>query len=228
SGFLDWIARWIVPPPRLAFSGVGAAPTAQGASELPDQSPEHPGPQIVMMDDSLRGTRWGKGDDNPGGHGPPAPPKPWHEHGYPDPTSGPAPPAAFIAESKKKCNYYRLEGMHGRPCRSLPGAGGSDTKCPTGTVSGWFWKYDVPAYGTVYYVDCCGKSISGGVWCNWSKEQNWCVIGKASHRNDIEWEVDPSTNQRSAPLYTCTLALLACEFKWHMDPGMGSVVDGVD
>src|SRR5262249_20839313 len=106
SGFLDWIARWIVPPPRLAFSGVGAAPTAQGASELPDQSPEHPGPQIVMMDDSLRGTRWGKGDDNPGGHGPPAPPKPWHEHGYPDPTSGPTPPAAFIAESKKKCNYY--------------------------------------------------------------------------------------------------------------------------
>jgi hypothetical protein len=218
SALLDRVASWLVPTLPLAMSGVGPIPAGLRASG-PPSAEELPIPTTLAMDDSLRGTRWSKGDASPGGKGPPAPPRPWLTHGYADPSDSPS--AADIAEAKKKCNFYRLEGMHGRPCRSIPGAGGSDTHCPTGTLSGWFWKYDVPAYGTVYYVDCCGKTIVGGVWCNWSKEQNWCVTGKAANTPGLE--MDPSAP--GIPLYTCTLALLAKEF--HYDTSSGEVT-GVD
>jgi hypothetical protein len=221
ADFLDRVARWLLPPPpQLAAGGVGALPAAGASVEAP--APDVTEPLVVRYDDD--GSKgWAKrehrrGDANPGGKGPKAPTYPWFNHGYVDPAD---PPPFDVADSKKQCRFYRLTGMHGRPCRSIPHAGGSDTKCPTGTVGGWFWKYDVPAYGTVFYVDCCGKSIAGGVWCNWSKEANWCVTGKAASTPGLE--MDGTT-----PLYTCTLALLASEIKWGTDPSGGTFVDGVD
>jgi hypothetical protein len=59
-------------------------------------------------------------------------------------------------------------------------------------VSGWFWKYHT-AVGTIYYVDCCGKKIQSDVWCNWSNEVNWCMIGRAAAQNRTT--------------YGCTLAI---------------------
>jgi len=88
------------------------------------------------------------------------------------------------------CEDVRYHGMHGRPCRF---AGGSDLRCPRGTTSGWFWSYDTPA-GRIFYVDCCGGTPQGTVWCNWSQEPNWCSAwGRAANA--------------SISTYNCTLAI---------------------
>jgi len=88
------------------------------------------------------------------------------------------------------CEDQRYHGMHGRPCRF---AGGTDLKCPPGTTSGWFWSYET-AVGRIFYVDCCGGTPKGAVWCNWTQEINWCVaLGRAANAG-----IDK---------YNCTLAI---------------------
>jgi hypothetical protein len=95
--------------------------------------------------------------------------------------AGPEPPtqeAPTVSSEKmdgsslKECADPKYRGMHGRPCKF---AGGTDARCPKGTVSGWFWKYRTPA-GVFYYVDCCGATPGAQpVWCTWADEPNWCL-----------------------------------------------------
>ena len=76
--------------------------------------------------------------------------------------------------------------MHGSPCAYH---GGSDLRCPPNSVPGLWWRYTIPKVGTVYYVDCCGHTITHTKVCAWTKEPNWCGgLGKN--------------------IYTCTLAVL--------------------
>jgi hypothetical protein len=112
------------------------------------------------------------------------------------------------------CMEAQYHGMHGRPCKF---EGGSDTKCPTGTTSGWYWSYDCPGVGKVYYVDCCGdRPLNKTVWCNWTNEANWCLFyGRAAL-------------QTPAPTrYVCTLAILDRDMRTQAVPG-GYEVVGVD
>jgi hypothetical protein len=117
--------------------------------------------------------------------------------------------------TRAACNEAQYHGMHGRPCKY---EGGSDTKCPSGTVSGWFWSYDVPGLGRVYYVDCCGGGTpSNRVWCNWTSENNWCMVwGNAANQSP------PITK------YFCTLAIREANMQ-TVDLGGGRYqVAGVD
>jgi hypothetical protein len=114
------------------------------------------------------------------------------------------------------CNDDLYYGMHGRPCKF---EGGSDTKCPVGTVSGWFWSYDCPNIGKVFYVDCCSKNdlpTTSRVYCNNSCEVSWCWgNGRAHHTGNMEH-------------YICTLSILDIAMRTR-DLGGGSYeVDGVD
>ena len=96
------------------------------------------------------------------------------------------------ASGTELCAPDRYHGMHGTPCLY---AGGSDLKCPKGTVSGWFWSYKT-AVGVYYYVDCCGgKPIAGDVWCGWTSESNWCGAFGRTH------------NTGASEKYNCTLAI---------------------
>jgi hypothetical protein len=112
------------------------------------------------------------------------------------------------------CLDPKYHGMHGRPCKF---EGGSDTKCPSGTVSGWYWSYDCPGVGKVYYVDCCGsRPLQKTVWCNWTQEANWCLgLGRAAR------QAPP------AERYVCTLSILDRDMRTTAVPG-GFEVVGVD
>ena len=102
------------------------------------------------------------------------------------------------------CSEAKYHGMHGTPCRF---AGGTDLKCPSGTVSGWFWRYKT-SVGVIYYVDCCGKNpTSGAPWCNWTNEPNWCLGGKAAARGISQ--------------YTCTLTIPAASMRVN---GSGQII----
>jgi hypothetical protein len=197
TGFLDWLAGWLVRP-RPVAGGAGPRP--------PNLAPADPAdlwPPILMMAGTTR-PECTQGDVNDGGRGPTAPTWPWLEHGHVE--AGDSVSAAVLAENKRKCRFWRLTGMHGRPCRYVHG--GSDVKCPPGTVGGWFWKYDVPAYGTIYYVDCCGKVATEEIWCNWSKEENWCQMGEAAQMA----AAGTIAIEDGVALYTCTLALQRKDF----------------
>jgi hypothetical protein len=118
--------------------------------------------------------------------------------------------------NQKACAEPRYRGMHGRPCRF---AGGTDTRCPKGTVSGWFWKYRTPA-GVFYYVDCCGATPGGqAVWCTWVDEQNWCLgYGGGWSSFDLlkslrSWSIVAGDGRhglaaaKKQPQYGCTLTI---------------------
>lgn len=210
AGFLDWLAGWLVQPrPRLAAAGVGSLPPDPAPAGAPDlRAP-------MVINSGTNRPECTQGDVNDGGRGPTAPTWPWLQHGLEE--AGDSVSAAVLAENKKKCRFWRLTGMHGRPCRYV--AGGSDVKCPAGTVGGWFWKYDVPAYGTIYYVDCCGKVTTENIWCNWSKEANWCQIGEAA---EMAAAGTIATDTDGVALYTCTLALQRKDFTIS-----GGIIQGI-
>lgn len=110
------------------------------------------------------------------------------------PSARPAPSVPIGSPHSTECNKLRYHGMHGTPCEYN---GGSERKCPANTVSGYWWTYDVPGLGVVYFVDCCGgenheMASSVSVWCSWSNEQNWC-------------------GGRGKNIYTCTIALTHAE-----------------
>ncbi len=112
---------------------------------------------------------------------------------------------------KGGCADPKYHGMHGRPCRF---AGGSDLKCPAGTTSGWFWSYETPV-GRFFYVDCCGGTPQGSVWCNWTQEANWCMVwGKAANAGISD--------------YNCTLAIPDSLMKTRDIGGGKYEVVGVD
>jgi hypothetical protein len=106
----------------------------------------------------------------------------------PAPSPGPGDPGD-PPHSTKECAPDRYHGMHGAPCAYH---GGSDKMCPYGTMSGLWWRFNIPKIGNVYYVDCCGLPIKWNVWCRWAKEYNWCA-GKGNN------------------VYTCTLTILQSE-----------------
>ncbi len=119
--------------------------------------------------------------------------------------------AANTAHAKAACAPEQYHGMHGSPCAH---AGGSDLKCPPGTVSGFWWTYKTKL-GVIYYVDCCGGTQKGTVWCNWSEENNWCYgAGRAA-------------NQGASQEYNCTLAIPDALMKTAM-VGSGVEALGVD
>jgi len=110
------------------------------------------------------------------------------------PSARPAPSVPIASPHSSECNKLRYRGMHGTPCEYN---GGSERKCPPDTISGYWWTYDVPGLGVVYFVDCCGganheMASSVSVWCSWSNEPNWC-------------------GGRGKNIYTCTIALTHAE-----------------
>jgi hypothetical protein len=213
SGFLDWVGRWLIPPPpRVAYAGPGRPAAGAGGPPLPFE------PMLMAT---------GPATDGPA---PPAPTTPHEGHDIQvDEPSGWSKAWEFIwswggtthHDQKKKdaqhakaaCSESKYHGMHGRPCKY---AGGADTKCPAGTVSGWFWRYNTPA-GVIYYVDCCGSgaATANKVWCNWSNEINWCLgAGRASAKGISH--------------YFCTLAIPDADMKVVTTGTGGYEVAGVD
>ncbi len=81
-------------------------------------------------------------------------------------------------------------------------------------MSGWFWKYEVS--GTIiYYVDCCGDSPrQHKVFCNWSKEMNWCAYPSKAYK-------------QHRTKYICTLALWKRELIISKDSAGDEFVDKV-
>jgi hypothetical protein len=189
AGFLDWIGGWFVPPrARPAFAGVWMLPAETDARSA---TAEFTGPLVVQTGTDQEHARL---DYNLEGAPWKAPRTPWTKHDTP-----------------KECDQDRYHGMHGTPCKFEPG--GSDTKCPPGAIAGWFWKYEV--YGnTYYYVDCCGLIKHSKVWCNWSKEANWCMMGSSGLIGLMD--------------YTCTLSLKRGDFTVSTDPKGRKYLDGVE
>ncbi len=102
SGFLDWVARWLVPQvPPFALAGAGpvAPPPAPEGSDLTSRGLL--GPVLMAGTKSLEHTR---GDTDVGGTAWKAPTKPWKAHDTP-----------------KECNQDILRGMHGEPCNYAGG-----------------------------------------------------------------------------------------------------------
>ncbi len=129
-------------------------------------------------------------------------------------------PLGFVLHEKEKaaakhasaaCSDPLYKGMHGAPCLF---EGGTNNKCPKGTVSGWWWSYEVPGKGRIYYVDCCGGSPKHEVYCNWTNEANWCYgMGRAATKGITE--------------YNCTLAILEADMN-VVKVGSGYEVGGAD
>lgn len=150
SPFLDWVAGWFIgplPPPAL-----------QGALEVPG-GPAAEGPPADLNSPLVQMPRRVL---------------PWTHIGNPQ-TEQPAPavgnPAAQHHTPVRCGSEPKYRGMHGRPCKFV--MTGLDTLCPKGTEAGLWWVYKVG--GTTYcYVDCCGQRTTAKVWCNWTKENNWC------------------------------------------------------
>jgi hypothetical protein len=219
SDFLDTISNWLFLQPVPAFNGFGLPSN----SKLPKHKTDNDwnkGTALMMS----RPTAWHAGSD--GRQANPTPLEP--NKGTPRPETiipwrwliGPL--GWFWHEDAKKeakkhapapCSDMKYHGMHGQPCKF---AGGTDNKCPKGTVSGWFWAYEVPGLGRIYYVDCCGTSgDKSDVWCNWSSEPNWCMVyGRAQNQGVSK--------------YNCTLAISESDMN-VVDLGGGKYeVGGVD
>lgn len=110
------------------------------------------------------------------------------------------------------CANPLYRGMHGMPCSQ---AGGTDNMCPRGTVSGWYWSYEVPTIGRVYYVDCCGGNPNHHTFCNWTSEPNWCLGHGRAAAQGIQ-------------SYHCTLAIREADLNVVSNGSGGYIVSGVD
>jgi hypothetical protein len=216
SGFLDCVSGWLFPlPTTYAYNGIGALQMPKSLKNERNKLSDIHKP--ILMARPPAGTE--------NFHGP-APVVPHDPHTQPTADDTGAswllnllPFGFLVHESIKKdakhasvaCSDPLYRGMHGAPCKY---EGGSDNKCPKGTVSGWWWSYDVPGKGRIYYVDCCGGSPKHKVFCNWTNEYNWCqVFGKAQARGISD--------------YNCTLAILEADMKVKK-VGAGYEVEGVD
>jgi|GEM_PF-5223046 len=211
SKLLDHLANKLIPPPAPAYSGAQDLPvtvTVKSADSLSSTRPFLMSPRPTAPHSGMAGQT---APTTP--HGPSLPEEPgffaWlfstalHHSGK----------KIKAKHAAAVCSTPRYHGMHGRPCKF---AGGTDNKCPRGTVSGWFWAWDVPALGRVYYVDCCGGTPTANApWCNWTAEPNWCLgNGRAVGRGVTS--------------YNCTLAILEVDMN-VTDLGGGTYeVTGVD
>jgi hypothetical protein len=221
SDFLDAISNWLLLQQAFAFDGNYNFGLPIRKAKTVDKLA---GPQIVQM---ARPTQWHNGAD-PNGRTAPSVPGGTNQGA---PRSESIFPWRYIvgplgwfwherakSQAKKNptvvpCSDAKYHGMHGQPCKF---AGGSDTKCPVGTTSGWFWAYDVPSLGRMYYVDCCGIGGSASdVWCEWTSEPDWCNGWGRAHNKGISG-------------YNCTLAIPEADMN-VVDLGGGNYeVGGVD
>jgi hypothetical protein len=213
------IARWLLPPtagPALAGAGWPMQPgTRREDSMRPKpmamatgpytqinykgKAPDNPIAPEEMDDTKYTGGWW----DRPGAWD-----NYWHHAGHAQRKADYDRAHTFHA-----CQDDKFHGMHGKPCKY---AGGTDIKCPKGTTSGWFWSYDCPNIGRVFYVDCCGSlTVSDRTWCGWTKEDDWCqYFGKAANAGITG--------------YVCTVAIPDAAMKTvEVSPGKLEVV-GVD
>lgn len=194
SGLLDWVARQVVGEfrPPLVWSGAFSGPPLSRAKASDDydliHAPMHS--EGGLPEFIIRGVQHAL--DSVGDVATRVSER-MHQ-------------AAKDAE-KNACKNPKYSGMHGSPCLF---AGGSDTKCPKGTVGGWFWAKST-AVGTIYYADCCGGSVSSSVWCDNSSEPNWCLgAGRAARQGIVK--------------YACTVALFKSEFKVDSN----GFIEGID
>lgn len=164
SRFLDSIGRLVCP----AFVDPLLLPAAVGTFS----------PLIYMRPPAVTSNQGGAHDLSFG-----PPPSPVANGG--DPGDPP--------HSTAECSKLIYHGMHGAPC-AFHGGSPDNKWCPPGTISGLWWRFNIPGLGNIYYVDCCGLPIAWKVWCRWSKEQNWCA-------------------GRGGNTYTCTLTLTYAELK---------------
>jgi hypothetical protein len=217
SEFLDYVSSWLFPlPTAFANSSFGAMPMPKFRKNEKDI--------ILEMQKPIMMARPPSGTENFRGA---APTKPHEAHDQPAPAAPNINPmiswipiiGPILHYGIKKaaehasvpCSDPLYRGMHGAPCKF---EGGSDNKCPKGTVSGWWWSYEVPGKGRIYYVDCCGGNPTHTVFCNWSAEPNWCMgLGKAAAQGIYE--------------YNCTLAILEADLNVKA-VGSGYEVVGVD
>ena len=197
SDFLDNLLGFIFPPSPFAVAS-GIPMTGLRKTNRRD---------ILGKRGQLLMARPPAGTEN--FHGP-APVAPHTPHGFEEPTRttwewlfgdsaaharGKTRARTSQSHSRAPCSNPMYQGMHGRPCAH---GSGTDNMCPIGTVSGWWWSYEVPRLGRIYYVDCCGGRNSSDVWCNWSNEDNWCFgLGRAQSRGISD--------------YNCTLAILEAD-----------------
>lgn len=223
SEFLDYVSSWLFPPPTaMAYHGSVRMPVPNFPKDHADKFLGKQKP--IMMARPPSGTENFRGN---------APTSPHAGHTQPSPVTSPS-LLSFVPiigpllhrslkeasqHASKACADPLYRGMHGAPCKF---EGGTDNKCPKGSVSGWWWAYEVPGKGRIYYVDCCGGNPTHAVFCNWTSEPNWCVgYGKASPLNIQD--------------YNCTLAILESDMKVKaVTVGSGSSsytnyeVEGVD
>lgn len=209
SDFLDYFAGRMFSTPAFAYGGLGEMPTtARQKNNIKDILPAA---KPILMARPPSGAANFRGD---------APTRPHNSHEQPSPDVtyipwlGPVIHAmrkAKAAHASKACSEPLYRGMHGAPCKF---EGGSDNKCPKGTVSGWWWSYEVKGKGRIYYVDCCGGTPKHTVFCNWSAEPNWCSgLGKAQAAGIFQ--------------YNCTLAISEADMKVKQ-VGSNYEVEGVD
>lgn len=193
SGVLDRIARLVVPlPPPMGFAAAGRAAGPNRRNREDDLRKLIHSPFLAqgpMLDATNRG------DAPTTEHDPASGSKSVTIHtanwGWWSRLWGTDEDVVMTESGKQLCAPDRYHGMHGTPCLY---ACGSDTKCPKGTVSGWFWSYKTPV-GVIYYVDCCGGTRKSDVWCGWTSENNWCG----------PW--GRTANTGGSQDYNCTLAM---------------------
>jgi len=215
SSFLDWAASWAVPTaPHLILSapGVGDTPEARWMRPVLMAT----GPDLDITDGGLVRDAPSTPHLSQGAYDVNQDPAQPGYSGAPRTSSGTALGAhdrskwqARMDHSPTACNEDKYKGMHGRPCKY---AGGTDAKCPTGTLAGWFWRYKTPV-GVYYYVDCCGKKVISNVWCNWTSEANWCIAAGSNHGYAAKRALTDDTWET----YTCTLAIPDGHMKTVMD-----------
>lgn len=173
SAFLDWVACWAVPAaPRLVLAGPGFGTRTQDLITGPMRMAS--GPDLEITDGgTIKGVA----------------------------ATPHTPTPDDLAHATNQCAPDKYHGMHGRPCNYLGATdkGFTDLKCPPGTTAGWFWRYKTKD-GVYYYVDCCGKTIAGSIWCNWSNEADWCIAAGDNHGYAAHHGGDRQK-------YTCTLAI---------------------
>lgn len=218
ASVLDYIASWIVPLPPPAHGAVAGGPglTVDGRPGLP--------PHVMAMASGpdTRTVTPNTDDWTFRGDVPTSPHSshsgehrkmavlydaPWWKFWEEDIVT------ATVERGADICKQDKYKGMHGSPCQF---AGGSDLRCPRGTVSGWFWSYRTPA-GVYFYVDCCGGTPrSNPVWCNWTSESNWCFGGGRTQ------------NTGGSTEYNCTLAIPDRLMMTRGVPGKRPEVVGVD
>lgn len=218
AAILDYVASWIVPLPRPAHNAVAGMPGVSSTGDL-----DLPAHVIAMASGPETRTTTPNSVDWPfRGDSPTTPQKshegehrkmavvydaPWWKFWEDDVT------APTVQRGVDLCTQDKYRGMHGTPCLY---AGGSDLRCPRGTVSGWFWSYRTPA-GVYFYVDCCGGTPRNNpVYCHWTAENNWCYGGGRAQNSGRSLD------------YNCTLAIPDNLMMTRGVPGKRPEVVGVD